>query len=90
LKQPVKVRVEEVIGYLTPADHGVHPKNFEPPPDGWDWLGHIRQADGVWRAVALTGSLASCWDALLAYPGHGDLLCCPLQPVPRGREEPHA
>ena len=61
-----------------------HAANTAPPDEDWQWLGHVRDGDGVWRPVALASSLARCWDALLCHPSHGDLLCIPTRPVPRG------
>jgi hypothetical protein len=66
-----------------PAD--AHRDNLKPPTASWWWQGLIRQADGVWRPVALARTLAACWDALLTYPGKGDLLCIPTRPPQRGR-----
>jgi hypothetical protein len=84
LKQPAKVPVEEVLAYLTPAGPDAHPANTAPLPESWEWLGHVRQSDGLWRPVALCSTLAACWDSLLTFPGRADLLCCPVAPVPRG------
>ncbi len=61
-----------------PAD--AHARDLAPPPDGWSWLGFIRQSDQVWRPVALAASLPGCWDCLLTFPGRGDLLCVPVRP----------
>jgi hypothetical protein len=57
------------------------------PQDKWDWLGLIRQDDNAWRPVALAPTLARAWDALLHYPGQGDLLCVPTRPVPKENQE---
>lgn len=57
-----------------------HRAELSPPGKDWLWIGHIRQADGFWRAVALTATLGKCWDALLTYPGEGDRLCIPTRP----------
>jgi len=51
------------------------------PTDGWVWIGLIRQSDQVWRAVAL----GRAWDALLHYPGEGDLLVIPSLPATQGK-----
>jgi hypothetical protein len=64
-----------------------HRFELEPAPASWEWIGFIRQADGIWRAVALAGDLGRCWDCLLSFPGKGDLLCIPTRPVQRGTEE---
>jgi hypothetical protein len=69
-----------------PAPPDAAKPDVAPPPASWQWLGFIRQADRVWKAVALTDSLASCWDALLTYPGAGDLLCIPGRPRRLGEE----
>jgi hypothetical protein len=76
---------------------GSHEPRFEParvdtsavalaaPPSTWHWLGLIRQADRVWRPVALAGNLAACWEALLTFPGEGDRLVVPTQPIIRAQ-----
>jgi hypothetical protein len=70
-----------------PAD--AKPAHLAPPPAGWVWVGFIRQGDELWRPVALAEDLGRCWDALLSYPGKGDLLCTPSAPPPgRGGERP--
>ncbi len=45
-----------------------------PNSKSW-WQGLIRQRDGFFRPVAISATLAACWDALLYYPGEGDRLC---------------
>jgi hypothetical protein len=55
-------------------------ESLAPPPADWQWLGWVRQGDGIWRSVALCPTLARCWDTLLHYPGEGDLLCIPTRP----------
>jgi hypothetical protein len=73
-----------------PADHPAR----KAPPDGWTWIGLVRLDDGHWRAVATSTTLARCWDALLHYPGVGDLLCIPSKPTrcsvppPERQEQP--
>jgi hypothetical protein len=79
--------------------HGDPEPGFEPcppgaskyaqdaPPAGSWWLGMIRQADAVWRAVALTPTHAGCWDALLTYFGEGDRLTVPTDPPRRAEGE---
>jgi hypothetical protein len=83
LTQPLQVPVEEVLAVLTPADDMANRIPMAPPPEGWQWVGHVRLADGVWRPVALASSLTACWDSLLRFPGRADLLCIPCWPVPR-------
>jgi hypothetical protein len=56
---------------------------LQPPPDRWHWLGFIRQADGLWKPVAMAETLGRCWEALLTYPYEGDLLAVPVEPVRR-------
>jgi hypothetical protein len=68
-----------------PAD--AHKEETTPPPSRWPWVGMIRLADGVWRAVALADDLGRCWDALLHYPGTGDLLVFPVRPESVRRAE---
>lgn len=51
-----------------------------PAPDSWAWLGLIRQADQWWRPVAYAATLGGVWDALLTFPGQGDLLAIPTRP----------
>jgi hypothetical protein len=70
-----------------PLPPDAHLEARKAPPAGWDWLGWIRQHDGVWRPVALARTLACCWDALLHYPGKGDLLCIPTRPRAQGGED---
>jgi hypothetical protein len=53
------------------------------PATGWHWLGFIRQSDQVWRPVAYAETPAACWEAMLAYPGHGEILLCPTRPIQR-------
>jgi hypothetical protein len=86
-QQPETVPPGEVLARAayTPAGPEASRMNTRPPPEGWQWVGHIRLADGLWRPVALASTLADCWDALLCHPLHGDLLCIPTQPVPRGK-----
>jgi hypothetical protein len=49
-------------------------------PRGNGWAGFIREADAVWRLVAVCRAFEACWDALLTYPGEGDRLAQPTWP----------
>jgi hypothetical protein len=73
--------------HFDPRPSDANARETAPPPFGWEWLGHIRQADGVWRPVALASTLHGCWCALLTYPGKGDLLCQAIKPVRRASAE---
>jgi hypothetical protein len=64
-----------------PRKPGAHIDELAAPPDSWCWIGMIRQADELWRAVAMAPTLGRCWDCLLTYPGEGDRLCVPSKPV---------
>jgi hypothetical protein len=55
---------------------------LRPPPESWVWIGYIRQADQVWRPVAMAPTLERCWDTLLHFPGDGDFLAAPSVPPP--------
>jgi hypothetical protein len=68
-----------------PAPDDAHRAEKAPPGPGWKWIGLVRLADNVWRAVALADSLGRCWDCLLTYPGVGDRLAIPTRP-PDGEE----
>lgn len=63
-----------------------HAAELKSPPASFWWIGHYRQADGLWRPVALCRTLAGCWDALLTCPGEGDRLAIPCRPpeLPEG------
>jgi hypothetical protein len=63
-----------------PRKAGAHAAELAPPAPSWVWVGHVRQADEVWRPVALSSTLAGCWEALLTFPGEGDRLCIPSRP----------
>jgi hypothetical protein len=54
-----------------------------PPPDGWQWVGYLRQDDNIWRPIALCSTLAGCWDAMLSLTCEGDRLAAPSMPAPR-------
>jgi hypothetical protein len=60
-----------------PADH----PSCAAVPSHYQFIGMIRQADGVWKPVGLAGSLGAVWDVLLTYPGEGDRLCYPTAPA---------
>jgi hypothetical protein len=64
-----------------------HAKHLEPPTgEKWDWLGFVRQADGVWRPIARASTLEGCWDALLTTWQRGDLLAMPVRRSPNKQE----
>jgi hypothetical protein len=44
------------------------PKHMPAPKDSDVWLGLVRLADGVWRAVAKATTLAKLWDVILSHP----------------------
>lgn len=58
-----------------------HRRALAAPPESWAWLGLIRQADQWWRPVACAATLAGVGDALLTFPGQGDMLAIPTRPV---------
>jgi hypothetical protein len=64
-----------------PRKPNAHAAEMAPPPEGWVWIGMIRQSDKQWHAVAMAPTLDRTWDALLHYPGTGDYLCFPSKPV---------
>lgn len=64
--------------YTEPAPPDAHARERAAPPKGTAWLAHLRQADGVWRPVALAATLAGAWDAVLGLPGRGDVLIVPV------------
>jgi hypothetical protein len=67
------------------APPDLHRGQTMPPPESWQWIGHVRSDDGNWRAVALCKTLGGCWEALLATWQQGDLLCIPVRPLtPKG------
>jgi hypothetical protein len=67
--------------HYEPRKAGAHEDELAAPPESWHWVGMVRQADEVWRAVAMAPTLGRCWDCLLTYPGEGDRLCTPTRPV---------
>lgn len=78
LKQP-----ESPDFRFEPRQADAHGENLAPPPETWQWLGWIRQADEVWRPIALADTLDKCWEALMHFPGKGDLLCTPTRAAQR-------
>jgi hypothetical protein len=80
-------RCHQFVRYL-PHNHRHEPcpadapdYKLKPPPASWQWVGYLRQADGVWRPVALCATLEGCWEAMLTLTAEGDRLAAPTVPV---------
>lgn len=68
-----------------PQQRAGHPAYSPAPPD-WPYLGFLRQADGAWKPIAMSLTLAGCWDTILHSWERGDLLIYQVNPTSLPKE----